>query len=898
MISAALKNSPEPRPMTLAELFDKAGLTEYADWSHEVFVTPSGNPAFIPRPYQISGLNHLAAYLPRVSLYDDPGCLSCDTEYLSPTGWKRIDEYDGGMVMQATKEGVAKFVTPISYVKKPCREFLHFNSKTVDQRLSREHRVLYVNKLNQRLVRPAQEIYQSHCQSKDGWAGSFITTFTPELETSIPLTDAELRVMVAVLGDGAFNNTGHPLKCKIEVVKERKKERLRNLLNEAGIPFEEREYRRGSRSFFFKAPLRSKTYQDFWAASLRQLQIIIGECLYWDGHMPTRARDGGEFYSSDKASADFIQYAASACGIRATLRVKEPGAGYNKKPCYSVYFCRKSTTTHIRNKHRIQESIRVVPSEDGYKYCFEVPSTFFVIRRNGKVVITGNTGKSLQMQAFMIWLFGLGNKAAAIMPPVLVPQFLESFHRDFPGIERYVRISAIHGERDERQKQIDLFESRGWPDILLMSYPTFLGKQRAPRRSCVSPKKEAELNELTKTNPEEAARIRQELASAATIRIQEEDRLYQWYEGVKITAYNFRSEALNYLGYNLLVCDEAHELKKPSSDIHRAVKMFVQAWEGDNSNGLVLATGSPIETNVEDAYGLISLVDPSRYGSARAFDAEHCILVPGVRFRKVEEYVNLDYLYQSLYARGRRITKRQAFPDMPARVITEVEVNLNKDHKDLYKKLVNEQVLELEDRLIDATQQQRMYQYVQQILLCPERFSDKPFKDNAVIAALDEIIASLGGRKLIVFAWYQESIDKLLKYYAKFNPVAINGTVTGAVRERAKQTFIKDDKCLMLIANAQSGGVGIDGFQHVCSYAVFAEIYPHPGGFEQAVGRLERSGQTEAVNIFLLVPHGTIAVKLRNDLCRKESNANAAVRDKKTLIADMLGEGGTQGTLT
>jgi ERCC4-related helicase len=257
----------------------------------------------------------------------------------------------------------------------------------------------------------------------------------------------------------------------------------------------------------------------------------------------------------------------------------------------------------------------------------------------------------------------------------------------------------------------------------------------------------------------------------------------------------------------------------------------------------------------------------------------------------------MDYLYQGLYARGRRVTKQQAFPDMPTRLITEVAITLTKEHSTLYKQLVEEQVLELDDKLIDATKQQRMYQYVQQMLLCPESFADKPIKDNAIFTALDGILDTLGDQKIIVFAWYQGSINKLQETYKAFNPAVINGKVIGTARERAKQKFINDKSCKMLIANALSGGVGLDGFQQVCSYAVFADIYPHPGGFEQAIGRLERSGQTETANIFLLVPKGTIATKLRNDLCRKENTANQAIRDKKTLISEMLGAEGVQGNL-
>ena len=496
------------------------------------------------------------------------------------------------------------------------------------------------------------------------------------------------------------------------------------------------------------------------------------------------------------------------------------------------------------------------------------------------------TGKSLQLQAFAIWMATLGNKPVCIMPPALVVQFHDSLLLTFQGITKHLKIGMLNGDRPIRQRQIESYNRSGWPDILLMSYPTFLGRQKAARRSLLTAKQEEELEALP---PEESFAIRQQLSKLIIDKMLEEDKKHYWTPTAKITAYNLRGEALNHLGYNCLIADEAHKLKTPSSAIHKAVKDFVQPWEEDSSNGLVLATGSPIETNIEDAYGLISLLEPKRYNSMRAFDYRHCVLMPGVRYRKVLKYKNLEDLYIALYARGRRVTKKQAFPDMPVRVVTEVAVQLSKQHQTLYRQLVNEQIMEVGDTVIDATQQQRMYQYVQQILVCPERFTDKPIKNNALLDTLDGILDSLDGRKVLIFSWYQQSIAKLKAHCKAYNPVSINGAVTGTAREKAKNTFIEDDNCKVLIANPLSGGVGIDGWQKVCSYIIFVEVCPFPGAFEQAVGRLERSGQTETVNVYLLVPTGTISVKLRNDLIRKEGDANQAVRDKKTLLAEMLG---------
>lgn len=80
---------------------------------------------------------------PRSICLNDMGCVDATTEYLSPTGWRRMDDYDGGQVAQwLPDERRYEFVAPTEYVKKPCHTMLRFLSENTDQMLSCEHRVL------------------------------------------------------------------------------------------------------------------------------------------------------------------------------------------------------------------------------------------------------------------------------------------------------------------------------------------------------------------------------------------------------------------------------------------------------------------------------------------------------------------------------------------------------------------------------------------------------------------------------------------------------------------------------------------------------------------------------------------------------------------------------------
>jgi hypothetical protein len=337
-------------------------------------------------------------------------------------------------------------------------------------------------------------------------------------------------------------------------------------------------------------------------------------------------------------------------------------------------------------------------------------------------------------------------------------------------------------------------------------------------------------------------------------------------------------------------------IKTPSSTLHKSVKKFA-GKDNAQSNGLLLMTGSPIENNLTDAYGLIALLTPSRYGSYRSFERIHCLMTYG-RFPQIIGYTNQDYAWESLYLKGRRVTKKEAV-DLPPRLISEIQVSLADRHLELYKRLVTERVLELGDAVIDATTASSLYQKVQRMLVCPETFHDgKWTTENTLITALDELIHSLGGRKLLLFCWYTDSIRKLAMRYSHLNPATLYGEVTGKEREQMKQKFISDNSCRLMIANPRSGGVGVDQLQTVCSHVAFIEPISVPGLLEQAVSRLHRTGQqSESVNIYLFTAMKTVAVKLRNNLVAKEAAANSVVRDSKVLLAELMGEEGIVGAI-
>lgn len=320
------------------------------------------------------------------------GCVDCETEFFTGTGWKKISEYvPGDKVLQYNSDGTADLVEPLKYHKYPCDHFWHFKSQYgIDQCVSDEHNLVYLTSKGNLQKKNTLDWLDLHERNLNGFAGKMITTFKYD-GSGIPLTDEEVRVMCAVIADGSFpykNNT-----CRINIKKQQKKDRLRILLDDAGIEYEIHKYSGDIEyeTFLFKAPLHTKEFDEYWyQCSRHQLEIIADEVIYWDG---TQSCGRKSFNTTIRKSADFVQFAFSVAGYRSHIGVADRRNGERHRPI--EYTVSKTTQIHpslVNVKEKIV--IPKVPSKDGYKYCFTVPSGMLVLRRENQINITGNSGKS------------------------------------------------------------------------------------------------------------------------------------------------------------------------------------------------------------------------------------------------------------------------------------------------------------------------------------------------------------------------------------------------------------------------------------------------------------------------------------------------------------------------
>jgi len=319
----------------------------------------------------------------------DIGCLDKDTEFLSPTGWKKISEYDNEEIMMFDSvTGKAYFGLPNAYIKNPCDKFYHFhNSKNLDQMFSAEHHMLVYKGCKSKGIELIDINAEDFVKQVNGLKKRDYYLAKTTFETSEPglsYTNDQIRVFVIISADGRIRKLKNgSTYTELHFRKPRKIARSKELLDLVGVKYNESVMANGSTVVSFSSAMfDTKDLTQFYRASIDQLKVLCDEVLRWDGTIDEK-RNHKMYSSSVKINADLVQFAFSAIGVRSTINCTEY-KNENWNPCYYVI--------PTKNEFVSYKDIDEVKSTDGFKYCFNTPTGAFVIRRNDKISVTGNCG--------------------------------------------------------------------------------------------------------------------------------------------------------------------------------------------------------------------------------------------------------------------------------------------------------------------------------------------------------------------------------------------------------------------------------------------------------------------------------------------------------------------------
>jgi superfamily II DNA or RNA helicase len=750
---------------------------------------------FTPFDHQRTTAEFLTLY-PRCFVFNEAGCVDSDTEYLTPTGWQRIADYQGGQVAQFMPEtGYMEFVHPTEFIKKPCDLMVRIQTERgIDQLLSPEHRVLVYSNggSDKRVVMSAADVQVKHdnCYAgvkdpKGRTVGdptiayrhmAFKPHFKAPSGAGIPISDEMLRVQIAVIADGYFG--GATTRCVVRLKRERKIVRLRRLLDAAKIEYRERQQdtatAQGFTVFSFVAPTHDKEFgPEFWAATAAQLAIVRDEVMHWDGCDRMGAK-GLEFSSTSKHSADFVQYAFAGDEYVARITADYRPDRYTQGVCYSVYVRQKqgSGLLALHSSSRT-DNVRLEPSTDGFKYCFSVPSTFLILRRNGCIFTTGNTGKTSAAAWAADYLMRQGKVARVlIICPVSIME--TAWRADLFRTLMHRTAAIAQGDRKIRQKVI-----AGPYEFVIINF-----------------------------------------------------------DGVRVVLPELCAG-----GFDLVIIDEANAIKNSQTERWKAVSALIKP-----DTRIWMMTGTPASQSPLDAYGLAKLVNPN--GVPKYFGAfRDKVMVKINQYKWSPREGSRELVHQALQP-AIRFTKAECL-DLPDLLFTTRDIPLTTQQQKYYDVIKKRMAATAAGGEITATNAAVLLTKLLQISQGAVYTDDKDvveFDVSSRFNALVEVIEQTDN-KVLIFVPFRHSLflleEKLTK--AGYTLESIHGGVAPAKRGEIIKRFQTEDspRLLLLIPQATAHGITLTRADQV----VWWGPIPSTETYIQANSRAHRAGQSNHVTV-------------------------------------------------
>jgi DNA polymerase I-like protein with 3'-5' exonuclease and polymerase domains len=348
-----------------------------------------------------------------------PNCVDHQTEYLTPTGWLKVKDLRTGMKVAQWDAGVVTFVEPIRIIREHYKgEMISLKNQHIDLLVTPDHRCPLRDRRTGALK---DHLAKEYLEDKHQLHGGMF--YGPEGRAD--LSAADIILIAATQADGSWHDGGIDFGFK----KQRKTARLLSALDALGIPYSvnhgEARTRFRIKTCDFVQDLRDLLGEEKkfgpWLLDLsrEQLDLFVDEVLFWDAQWAHQT----QYASKHVENADWVQIAFVLSGKRANVRVYDPNP-FNKEGADRRSLSYQIDVTH-RDYSLTTNIERTAADYSDEVFCVEVPSSYILVRRNGKVCVTGNS-MNLPRPDSDEW----GIRKAFVADPVLARKAFEQIAKE------------------------------------------------------------------------------------------------------------------------------------------------------------------------------------------------------------------------------------------------------------------------------------------------------------------------------------------------------------------------------------------------------------------------------------------------------------------------------------
>ena len=303
------------------------------------------------------------------------------------------------------------------------------------------------------------------------------------------------------------------------------------------------------------------------------------------------------------------------------------------------------------------------------------------------------------------------------------------------------------------------------------------------------------------------------------------------------------------LRLDMLVIDEAHYIKNPEAKRTQLIHSL-----DDESDRILMMTGTPLENKVEEMCELIGFVRPDMVKEIR----ENAGMRHVPAFRE---------MLAPVYLRRQR---EMVLEELPPLTMEEEWCEMTPQDFEAYSEQVRDGVFMGMRRI---------------------SFLQKDLKSSSKALRLTELCSQAmeEERKVIVFSYFRETIRKVKAFLGDI----VLGTITGSTPVEERQLLIDRFTDVpggaVLICQVQAGGTGLN--IQAAGTVIFCEPQIKPSLTWQALPGVFRRGQVQKVLVYHLLCENTVDEAVMGILARKEAEfelfaQESAIADAADGIAD------------
>lgn len=338
---------------------------------------------------------------------------------------------------------------------------------------------------------------------------------------------------------------------------------------------------------------------------------------------------------------------------------------------------------------------------------------------------------------------------------------------------------------------------------------------------------------------------------------------------------------------DLIVVDESHLLKSPSSNMSRAVARLTPLCQRR-----VILTGTVQPHSPLDVWAQWRFLSPQTFGTRFAAFRDRYAVMGGFQNRQPVRFHHLDHMREAMGRNAVVATKEESL-DLPPTTDVVVPVHLSPAEQRAYTGMKQVLAATVDDRTVTVPNRLAQMMRLRQITsgFLPDdtgtvaRIGDS--KAQAVRSLIHDTLA--GEKRAVVFAHFRAEIEQLTELLRA--PGTTIRTITGDTPAQQRRAIREEfglagplDERIVLIAQVRTMSLAVNELV-TASHAVYTSLPLTRDDLEQSRARLDRSGQVRPVTFWTLeVPQSVDSVirRAHHDRTQMEDALLAHLRSNDT----------------